>query len=320
MRYRTLGDTGMKVSVVGIGTNQFGGKVSQKQVDEILAAALDAGVNFIDTANIYQGGASEEAIGNALAGRRSEVIIATKAGMKMGDGPNQTGASRKHIFDAVEESLRRLQTDYIDLYQIHQWDPDTPARETMRALADLVRQGKVRYIGVSNFSAWQLCLAESICREEGFSCIASVQPHYNLLHRQPEEQLLPCCEHLGVGVLPYFPLAGGFLTGKYRRGEDPPEGSRGQRSGYVQQFFTDGYFDAAENLEQYAEDRGYNLAQLAIAWLAAQPQVSSVIAGVTSLGHLQSNIRAAEWDMTQEEDEQIRAQVDKLPARLPPRS
>lgn len=319
MRYRTLGDTGMKVSVVGLGTNQFGGKVSQKQVDELLSAALDAGLNFIDTANIYQGGASEEAIGNALAGRRGQVIIATKAGMKMGEGPNETGASRKHIFDAVEDSLRRLQTDYIDLYQIHQWDPDTPVGETMRALEDLVRQGKVRYIGVSNFSAWQLCLGQGICRDNGCSPIASVQPHYNLLHRQAEEQLLPCCEHLGVGVLPYFPLAGGFLTGKYRRGEDPPEGSRGQRSDYVQQFFTDQYFDAVENLQKYAEERGYNLAQLAIAWLAAQPQVSSVIAGVTSLGHLQSNIRAAEWEMTPGEDEKTREMVAKLPARLPPR-
>ena len=311
MRYTQLGNTGLKVSVVGLGTNQFGGKVDQQDTNEIISTALDAGINFIDTANIYQDGASEAFIGKALRGRRHEMVLATKVGMKMGDRPNETGASRKHILDSVDESLRRLRTDYIDLYQIHRWDQSTPVQETLRALDQLVKQGKVRYIGVSNWAAWQLCFGYSTAQQNNLTEIASVQPHYNLLHRKPEEQLIPCCEHLGIGVIPYFPLAGGFLTGKYEKGEEPPSGSRGETSEYVQQFFTDKHFKMMDQLQKYAADYGYTPAQLAIAWLASHTQVSSVIAGVTSIEQLEANIEAADWHLNDKERQQILSIVNQ---------
>ncbi len=311
MKYRQLGDTGLKVSVVGLGTNQFGGKVSQEEAGEILALAADCGVNFIDTADIYQGGASEAAIGEALEGRRGDFVIATKVGLRSGKGPNDGGASRKHIMDSVHRSLCRLRTDHIDLYQIHTWDDATPPDETLRALDDLVTGGKVRYVGVSNWNAWQLCLGVSLAEMNGWARIASVQPHYNLLVRQVEEELIPCCEHFGVGIIPYFPLAGGFLTGKYRRGESAPEGSRGESSEYVQEFLTDPHYGVIEELEEYAGVQGFSPSQLAIAWLLAQPQVASVISGVTSAEHLEENVAAANWGMSYEEERKIRGMVER---------
>lgn len=305
MKYRQLGRSGLWVSVVGLGTNQFGGKVDEKGVAEIIDAALDLGVNFIDTADVYTGGKSEETIGKAIAKRRDQVVLATKVGSRTGDGPNDVGASRRHIIAGVEASLRRLGTEYIDLYQIHRFDPHTPFEETMRALDDLVRSGKVRYIGASNYAAWQLCRANDVAEMRGWTPFISIQPHYHMLERSIEKELVPYCEAFGVGIIPYFPLAGGFLTGKYRRGQAPPPGSRGEASAYVQQYFTERNFDVIERLEAFAKARGKSVAELAIAWLIARPQVASVIAGVTSVAQLQHNVKASEWELSPEEMQEI---------------
>ena len=305
MKYRQLGRSGLWVSVVGLGTNQFGGKVDEKGVAEIIDAALDLGVNFIDTADVYTGGKSEETIGKTIAKRRDQVVLATKVGSRTGDGPNDVGASRRHIIAGVEASLRRLGTEYIDLYQIHRFDPHTPFEETMRALDDLVRSGKVRYIGASNYAAWQLCRANDVAEMRGWTPFISIQPHYHMLERSIEKELVPYCEAFGVGIIPYFPLAGGFLTGKYRRGQAPPPGSRGEASAYVQQYFTERNFDVIERLEAFAKARGKSVAELAIAWLIARPQVASVIAGVTSVAQLQHNVKASEWELSPEEMQEI---------------
>lgn len=305
MRYRQLGRSGLRVSVVGLGTNRFGSKVDEKGVAEIIHAALDQGLNFIDTADVYTGGQSEETIGKAIAGRRERVIIATKVGMRVGDGPNDVGASRQRIMTGVEASLRRLNTDYIDLYQIHRFDPHTPAEETMRALDDLVRSGKVRYIGASNYAAWQLCRANDLAEMRGWSSFVSVQPHYHMLERSIEAELVPYCQAFCVGIIPYFPLAGGFLTGKYRRNQPPPPGSRGESNEYVQRYFTDRNFDILEQLEAFAAKRGRSMVELAIAWLLARPQVSSVIAGVTSLSQLESNLKASDWELSAGEMDEL---------------
>ncbi|MEO6623872.1 MAG: aldo/keto reductase, partial [Burkholderiaceae bacterium] len=248
----------------------------------------------------------EEMLGHALAGRRHEAVLATKVQGRMGDGPNDAGASRYHIAAGVEGSLRRLQTDHIDLYQIHNWDGSTPLEETLRALDDLVRAGKVRYVGASNFMAWQLGRANDVAELRGWAPFVSVQPHYHMLERGIERELLPYCQWAGVGILPYFPLAGGFLTGKYQRGEAPPAGTRGARSPYVQRYLTEANFDLLDKLRPMAEAQGRTLAELAIAWLLAQPQVSSVIAGATRPEQVEANAKAAEWVLTVEEVKAIR--------------
>ncbi len=215
MHYRNLGPSGLKVSAIGLGTNQFGGKVDAAGVREIVAAALDAGINFIDTANVYQEGRSEETIGRAIQGMpRDQVIISSKVRHPMGDGPNDKGTSRHHILTNIEASLRRLDTGYIDLYQIHRWDPESPIEETMRALEDLVRRGQVRYIGCSNFNGWQMVHANAVAELHGWTKFISNQPHYHMLERGIEKELVPACEYFNIGILPYFPLAGGFFTGK----------------------------------------------------------------------------------------------------------
>lgn len=305
MEYRNLGSSGLKVSAVGLGTNQFGGKVDLRTTKEIMNTALDAGVNLIDTANIYQEGRSEEFIGKALVKRRQEAVIATKFYFPMGEGPNERGASRQHIIREVEKSLTRLNMDTIDLYQIHRWDEETPLQETMRALEDLIRSGKVRYIGASNFSAWQLTHANAIAELKGWTKFVSIQPHYHMFERGIEEELLPACEYFDIGVLPYFPLAGGFLTGKYEEGESPPEGSRGESSEYVQSYMTPENFQKLEALEEFARERDRDLNELAIAWLLARPQISSVISGATRVEHVQDNVNAVDWDLSREEVEEI---------------
>ena len=305
MEYRRLGRSGLKVSAIGLGTNQFGGKVDLDSAREILAAALDLGLNFIDTADIYQKGHSEEVIGQALGARRSEALIATKFRYSIGDGPNDQGGSRHYIMRAVEASLTRLGTDYIDLYQMHSWDDETPIDETMRALDDLVASGKVRYLGASNYSSWQLTVANQMAETRGWSGHVSVQPHYHMLERGIEQELIPACSYLEVGILPYFPLAGGFLTGKYRRGEGAPAGSRGEQSPYVQRYMTEANYDRIEKLEAFATARDHTLNDLAHAWLLAQPQVSSVISGVTRMEHLHANIAAGDWALSAEETAQV---------------
>ena len=307
MKYRHLGTSGLKVSVIGLGTNQFGGKVDLATTREILAAALEAGINFIDTADIYQQGRSEAFIGEALEGRRHEVLIATKFFHPTGEGPNDRGGSRHHIMEAVEASLRRLRTDYIDLYQMHTWDDETPIEETMQALDDLVRAGKVRYIGASNFTAWQLTHANAVATQNGWTRFVSIQPHYHLLEREVEREMLPACEYFGIGVLPYFPLAGGFLTGKYQPGQPAPKGSRGETSKYVQRYMTPENYAILAALAGFAEARGHTVNELAHAWLMAQPMISSVISGATRVEHVQANAAAADWELSPEEVSEIRS-------------
>jgi aryl-alcohol dehydrogenase-like predicted oxidoreductase len=305
VNYRKLGSSGLKVSAIGLGTNQFGSKVDQQAAVEIVHAAIDLGINFIDTADVYQGGRSEEAIGAALKDRRSQAIIATKVGNPMGEGPNQRGASRQRIMDGVRASLKRLGTDYIDLYQIHRWDNDTPVDETMRALDDLVRFGMVRYLGASNYTAWQLTWSNAAAESLGLNQFVSIQPHYHMFERGIETELVPACSYFGIGILPYFPLAGGFLTGKYRKGEPAPKGSRGESSPYVQRYMTEENYSKLEKLEQLAQERRRSLNDLAHAWLLAKPEVSSVISGATHVEHVQQNAKGSEWTMTSEDHEAV---------------
>lgn len=311
MEYRQLGNSGARVSVVGLGTNQFGGKVDQAMVDHILGTAADQGINLLDTANVYQEGRSETTIGQALQGKRNQFLIATKAFHKVGPGPNDRGASRLHLMHAVEDSLRRLQTDVIDLYQIHSWDASTPIDETLRALDDLVRVGKVRYVGASNFAAWQLARANLLAEIRGWSPFVTIQPHYHMLERSIERELVPYCAEYQVGILPYFPLAGGFLTGKYQRGQNAPAGSRGENSSYVQQYMNDANYTKVEQLSAWAQERDHTMGELAHAWLLAQPQIASVISGVTSVEQVQSNARAASWSLSPEELAEVNGVLGK---------
>ena len=305
MEYRQLGASGLRVSAIGLGTNQFGGKVNQQGVQEIVDQAIELGMTFIDTADVYQEGRSETTLGVALKDRRHSVILATKGYNKTGPGPNDYGASRHHLVNAVEASLRRLQTDYIDLYQIHRWDATTPIDETLRALDDLVRAGKIRYIGASNFMAWQLARANLLAEFRGWSPFVTVQPHYHMLERSVESELVPYCDAYHVGILPYFPLAGGFLTGKYARGKAAPAGSRGESSPYVQKYMTDSNYAIIERLSGWASEHGHELGDLAHAWLLAHPSVSSVISGATSVEQVREHAKAADWQLSAEDLEAV---------------
>lgn len=309
MQYRNLGSSGLKVSAIGLGTNQFGGKVNQKGVVEIISAAVDLGINFLDTSNGYQGGKSEETIGKAIkAHRRFDLVIATKFYSKVGERPNDRGTSRKHIMQAVEDSLRRLETDYIDLYQVHRWDSSVPIEETLLALDDLITQGKVRYIGSSGFASWQISLSQKISEQWGWNKFVTEQPHYHMLVRETEKEILPACDYFGIGILPYFPLAGGFLTGKYQRGQDIPEGSRGETSSYVQSYLVDKNFTILEQLSSFTKAHGHTMTELAHAWLLANPSVSSVISGATKVEHVQENAKGVAWVLSDEE----LAEVDRI--------
>ncbi len=314
MQYRRLGSSGLKISAIGVGTNQFGGKVNLGTTKDIISAALDVGINFFDTADVYQNGRSEEFIGQAIKTKRDQVVLATKVRHKVGEKPNDQGASRQHILDGVNASLKRLDTDYIDLYQIHSWDVDTPIAETMRTLEDLVRSGKVRYIGASNFTAWQLTWANAVCKENSWTQFVSIQPHYHLFHREIESELIPACQYFNIGVLPYYPLAGGFLTGKYQPGQPPPAGSRGETSQYVQRYMTDMNYAKLEKLEAFAATQDKTINQLAQAWLLAQPQISSVISGATKVEHVLANATAADWDLSLSELDEIRQILEDVAA------
>jgi aryl-alcohol dehydrogenase-like predicted oxidoreductase len=303
MEYRNLGRAGVKVSAIGVGCNQFGGKVDQEGTKAIVFRALDEGINFFDTANVYGNpdGRSEEYLGAALEGLRDRVVLATKGRFKMGEGPNDLGASRYHILNAVEASLRRLRTDHIDLYQIHAWDETTPVEETMRTLDDLIRSGKVRYIGTSQFSAWQLCRGNDVAEMMGWEQFVTIQTHYHMLERNAERELMPYCAWAKVGILPYFPLAGGFLTGKYKRGEPPPAGSRGEKSPYVQKYLTDANFDKLDKFRLFADSREHTLHDLAFAWLLSHKSIPSVIAGATNPDQVTANASAIAWKLSDED-------------------
>ena len=301
MTYRPLGDSGLMVSAVGIGCNAFGRRVDLDGVRDILDAAQDVGVTLLDTADVYGGqGASEELIGDALQGRRDDFVVATKFGMDMqGANGADRGArgSRAYVRRAVEASLRRLRVDHIDLYQYHEPDGVTPIEETLSALTDLVRAGKVRYLGVSNVGGWQVADADWTARTGGFERFVSVQNRYSLLDRTVEEEVGPACEQFGLGVLPYFPLEYGLLTGKYHRGAAAPAGSRA--AAVAAPWLERADWDRIERLEKYAEQRGVPMLDVAIAGLAAQPAVGSVISGATRGAQVRANAAALAWTPTE---------------------
>ncbi|TDW22432.1 aldo/keto reductase [Kribbella kalugense] len=300
MEYRQLGDSGLTVSVVGLGCNNLGRRLDASRTDAVVNAAVDAGITLFDTADVYHGehGFSEELLGKALGARRDEVVIATKFGGDMHgeNGPDWgVRGSRRYIRKAVEASLKRLGTDWIDLYQLHVPDPVTPIEETLAALTELVAEGKVRYVGSSQFAAWQVVDADWAARTAGLEHFISAQNRYSLLDREVEDELAPACEHLGVGILPFFPLSSGLLTGKYKRDADAPDGSRlatqPERLAHAD-------FDKIEALETFAAERDLTLIDVAIGGLAAQPAVASVIAGATTPQQIAQNVAAGTWDPT----------------------
>ena len=301
MSYRRLGDSGLVVSVVGIGCNNFGRKLDGDGTRAVVDAAIDAGITLFDTADIYgtPHGGSEELLGAALKGRRDQVVLATKFGMDMegmnGDDRGARG-SRWYVTRAVEASLRRLGTDYIDLYQLHQPDENTPIDETLSALDDLVRAGKVRYLGNSNFSGWQIADADWTARAAGRTPFISAQNQYSLLHREVETEIIPACERFGLGMLPFFPLDSGLLSGKYRRGQQPAEGTRLSLERY-QRWLDGADWDTIEALTAFGEERGHSLLDVAIAGLAARPAVTSVIAGATTPEQVRANAAAGAWQL-----------------------
>jgi len=301
MEYRNLGNSGLEVSVVGLGCNNFGGRCNLEQTRAVIDKAIDEGINLFDTADVYGGkGASEDLLGQVLKGRRQEVVLATKFASPMGEGPMHSGGSRRWIMQAVEDSLRRLQTDYIDLYQVHRPDPKTPIEETMRALEDLVTQGKVRYVGHSNFTGWMIAEAHYVARYEHMAPFVSAQNEWSLLNRRIEHDVIPACARYNVGMLPYFPLASGMLTGKYKR-DARPEGARLSAGPMADRVLTDANFDKVEKLEAFAQQRGHTLLELAFGWLASQPTVASVIAGATRPEQVEANVAAGSWRLTAEE-------------------
>lgn len=299
MEYRQLGNSGVRVSVVGLGANRFGSQdVAQAEVSTIIDAALEAGVNFIDTANNYNEGRSEETLGTALKGRMDRVVMATKFSYPRKTNANSWGASRYHMMQSVEKSLRRLQTDHIDLYYCHRWDDTTPIEETLRGLDDLIRTGKVCYIGASAYASWQLAHANVLAELKGWSRFVVLQSEYNLLKRGVEHEVLPYCRAHNVGFVPYYPLAGGFLTGKYEMGKPPPVGSRGESVRNVQELMNERNYYMVTKLSVWSKDHGRGVNELAQAWLLAQPRVCSVITGAKNVEQLTSNVKAADWNFT----------------------
>jgi len=307
MTYRPLGDSGLLVSAVGIGCNAFSRRVDAAGVADILRAARDTGVTLLDTADVYGAayGGSEELLGEALAGQREEFVIATKFGGGSSGHAHGARGSRASVVAAVEGSLRRLRTDYLDLYQLHRPCDVTPIEETLSALTDLVRAGKVRYVGCSNFAGWQIADADWTARTAGLEAFVSAQNGYSLLNRSVEAEVIPACERFGLGMLPYFPLEHGLLTGKYRRSQAAPAGSRAalepERAGWLQR----ADWDRIEALTSYAESRGLSLLDVAISGLAAQPTVASVISGATSGDQVRANAAALRWQPTPEDLEQL---------------
>lgn len=307
MEQRRLGNSGLYVSAVGIGCNNFGGRIDADATRVVVDAALEVGINFFDTADVYGDKRSETLLGKALGERRDQVVIATKFAMPTGPGLHDKGGSRRYVRRAVEASLQRLDTDYIDLYQMHAPDPATPIEETLSVLDDLVREGKVRYLGHSNFAGWQIADAAWTARERGCTPFVTAQNHYSLLERTVRHEVLPACRHFGLGMLPYFPLASGMLTGKYRRASAPPEGARLARAeGLARRTLTEANFDRVEALTAFAEGRGHGLLELAFGWLLAQTEIVSVIAGATSAQQVADNARAAAgWRLEEAEMREV---------------
>jgi aryl-alcohol dehydrogenase-like predicted oxidoreductase len=313
MKYRKLGNTGLIVSEVALGTMQFGGKMNmgnlgQEDTNKLVKLALERGINFIDTADVYSRGESETLLGNALKGVRQEIVLATKVRLPMSDNFNRSGATRVNILRGVESSLKRLQTDYIDLYQVHGWDSNTPFEETLRTLNDLVRQGKVRYIGCSNLKAWHLAQYLNISERRNWSRLVCMQPIYSALNRSIESEILPYCAEEGLGVIVYNPLAGGMLTGKYRRGQPLPRGARLESSAqYYARYYTEQALDIVEAFVRAAVERGVTPAQLALAWVLGEPRVTCPIVGARNVQQLDDTLGGLAIKLTSEERASIPA-------------
>jgi aryl-alcohol dehydrogenase-like predicted oxidoreductase len=310
---RTLGRSGLLVSLVGLGCNNFGGRTDFDGSKKVIHKAIDLGITLFDTADIYANkGGSENVIGQVLGDRRKDIVLATKFCGPMDDAGTLKGASRRYIMTAVEASLKRLRTDWIDLYQIHMVDALTPMEETLRALGDLVESGKVRYIGCSNHKAWQVADAEWIARSNRIERFVSCQDEYSLLVRDIERELIPAMQAYGIGLLPYFPLASGMLTGKYRQNAPMPEKTRlSYMQALADKYMTEANWKIVEKLTAFAEKRGKTLLELAFSWLANRPTVASVIAGATRPEQLDQNVAAAGWKLTAED----MAEIDKLSGR-----
>lgn len=324
MNYRYLGRTGLKVSELCLGAMTFGRETSDEDSYPLLDRFFEAGGNFIDTADVYSAGVSEEIVGRWLQDQsRDNFVIATKVRFATGKAPNDLGLSRKHILAAVEASLRRLQTDYIDLYQVHAWDPGTPLEETLATLDSLVQSGKVRYIGASNFSGWQLQKAVDLSRQMGWEPFASLQPLYNLLDRAVEWELLPVCQNEGLAVIPWSPLRGGWLSGKYRRGMTaPPAGTRvemAEKEGWSESwnsYNNEHTWRVIDTLFEVAEETGKTVAQVSLNWLLQRPGVTAPIVGVRTMKHLESNLGATGWALSAEQMQRLN-EVSQQPAPHP---
>ena len=311
MKSRNLGNSGLRVSLVGLGCNNFGGRIDMEAARKVVHKALDLGITLLDTADMYGNrGGSESCLGQILGDRRKDIVLATKFGYPMDEAETLKGASRRHIMTAVEASLKRLKTDWIDLYQIHRPDPLTPLEETLRAMDDLVRQGKVRYLGCSNLPAWQVAHAKWACREARLDTFVSCQDEYSLLVRGIERELIPAMQAYGLGLLPYFPLASGLLTGKYARGAAAGNDPRFAHWAHLaKRYLTDENWNSVERLSKFASARGHTLLELAFSWLAARPTVSSIIAGATKPEQVEMNAKAAEWVLTRDDMTEIDALV-----------
>ncbi len=313
MEHRRAGSSGLPLSVLGLGCNSFGMKLDVEQSAAVVAAALESGITHFDTSDSYGGGRSEEFLGAVLSGHRDEVVIATKFGSRLADGPFSGGGSRRYVVQACEASLRRLGTDYIDLYYQHWPDPLTPIDETLSALDDLVRAGKVRYVASSNVAGWQLADAEHLARQRGTERFVATQLEWNLLSRGVERERVPAARQHGLGVVAYYPLASGMLTGKYARGAEPPVGSRMDRLPYFRYVMTDDAFDRVEALTALAHDRGRSLTELALSWLCARDGVASVLVGASAPDQVRANVEAAGWELTQEDLDAVDA-ITSAPA------
>ena len=307
MEIRNLGRSGLRVSAVGLGCNNFGQRTDLETSRKVIHKAIDLGITLFDTADIYAGmGGSETVLGEVLGDRRKDIVLATKYCKPMSNDGSKQGASRRYIMSAVEASLKRLKTDYIDLYQQHDYDALTPIEETLRTLDDLVRQGKVRYIGNSNFPAWRIAEAEMAARQMGVAPFVSCQDEYSLVVRDIEKDLLPAAQHFNLGLLPFFPLAGGMLTGKYAGLKNVPADTRFGKTPYMQErYLNPRNIALVDQLQAFVSARGHSMLELAFSWLAARPQVSSVIAGASSPEQIEQNVKAAQWKLTAEEMKEI---------------
>lgn len=315
MEMRRLGRSGLEVSVVGLGCNNFGGRIGLEETRRVVHKALDLGITLFDTADVYgERGGSENLLGEILGEDRKRIVLATKFGLPMNDDGRKSGASRRYIMDAVGSSLRRLRTDWIDLYQIHRPDPSTPIEETLRALDDLVRQGKVRYIGCSNFEGWRIADSCWVSRSSHLHRFISCQDEYSLVERKIESEVIPAAREFGLGLLPYFPLASGVLTGKYRPGSPPPEGTRlATTPRLASRYLTDRNLRLAEKLDKYALQRGHSLLEMAFGWLLAQMPVASVIAGATQPEQVEQNANATSWKVETDDLQQIELLLKEPP-------